>query len=145
MVDAASLATGNGARDNKVKADVLEIKLFPTVELTVEGVRGPFVDEGKSKLELDAVVNLHGQPHPMKLTADVVSHDARVTATTRFAVPYLDWGLADPSVLFLRAARIVQVEVSIVGALSGGPGPAVAQPPRQGQVPASSPRRSSSL
>jgi hypothetical protein len=41
--------------------------------------------------------------------------DHLVTATARFEVPYVAWGMKDPSNLVLRVDQTVKVEVTISG------------------------------
>jgi hypothetical protein len=42
----------------------------------------------------------------------------RVAATCRFSVPYVEWGLKDPSMLFLTVAKEVEIEVTVAGDLT---------------------------
>ena len=54
----------------------------------------------------------------------------RVTATCRFSVPYVEWGLKDPSVLFLTVGKEVEIDTAtseaeglvVVDASSGATG-----------------------
>jgi hypothetical protein len=41
-----------------------------------------------------------------------------VEATTTFVVPYVEWGLHDPSMMVLRVAKTVGVTVQAKGTLS---------------------------
>jgi hypothetical protein len=40
-----------------------------------------------------------------------------VTATTRFTVPYVEWGMKNPSRLLLRVSKQVEIEVSAKGTI----------------------------
>ncbi len=40
-----------------------------------------------------------------------------VTATAKFSVPYVAWGMKDPSNLVLRVDKIVDVDVTLAGTL----------------------------
>ena len=41
-----------------------------------------------------------------------------LSAETAFEIPYVEWGMKDPSFLFLRVAKVVEVKVSATGSLS---------------------------
>ena len=110
-VDARSAETGNGKRDKTMHADVLESQRFPTIVFRAERVEGRFVDPGHSDVRVIGVMRLHGADHPMTLPAAVDSADGHVRATLRFTVPYIEWGLHDPSILIARTAKTVNVEV----------------------------------
>jgi len=44
--------------------------------------------------------------------------DATCTAKTHFIVPYVKWGLKDPSVFILKVAKEVEIDLTLTGHLS---------------------------
>jgi polyisoprenoid-binding protein YceI len=129
VLDAARAKTGNGSRDRTLRGEVFEVERFPTIEFMPAKISGALAAEGSSQLTLHGVLRLHGDPHPLALPATVVVHGSHVTAEATFTVPYLDWGLHDPSVLFLKVARVVSVTVRADGELATAPA-AAAEPAR---------------
>lgn len=117
VLDAAHAATGNASRDRTMRGEVLEVTRFPTIEFAPATVSGTLSGDGSSQLTLHGVLRLHGEPHPLALPATVEVHGTHVTAEAKFLIPYREWGLADPSVLFLRVARVVAVTVRADGEL----------------------------
>lgn len=45
------------------------------------------------------------------------SQNGRLKADTRFSIPFVEWGLKDPSVAFLRVKKVVEVHVKAEGRL----------------------------
>jgi phage host-nuclease inhibitor protein Gam len=43
---------------------------------------------------------------------------SNLTATTHFTVPYVKWGLKDPSIFILKVAKEVDIDLKLVGRVS---------------------------
>lgn len=117
VVDAKSADTGNDGRDADMHGKVLESGRFPEVVLAVERVEGRFEREGTSRLTLHGQLSIHGKSHPVSLAAEVTAKGREVEARLAFAVPYVAWGLKDPSKFMLSVAKEVRVAVDAVGTL----------------------------
>ena len=70
-----------------------------------------------SQVTLDGTLTFHGADHKMSLPAKVEVKDGKVTAQTSFTIPYVEWGLHDPSIMILRVAKVVEVHVVAHGTL----------------------------
>ncbi len=117
-VDALSAATGNRSRDKTLQGDVLEGARFPLFVFTPERLVGTLPAAGEAKVELRGVIAMHGATHPVTLPATVVRAGDRLRLVAEFPVPYVEWGLHNPSILFLRVADVVQVRIEGEGRLS---------------------------
>lgn len=117
-VDAKSAATGNGSRDKTLHQKVLESELFPSFVFTAERVEGTVPAAGKGAIQLHGTMRIHGQDHRMVLPAELEVRGGEVTAATTFDVPYVEWGMHNPSLLMLRVADSVAVTVHAEGSLA---------------------------
>ena len=39
----------------------------------------------------------------------------QITATCHFSIPYVEWGLKDPSILFFKVAKEVEIDLTVEG------------------------------
>jgi polyisoprenoid-binding protein YceI len=117
-VDADSGDSGNKARDRKMKKEILETQAYPDIVFTPRQVKGAIASRGKSQLELDGIMVLHGQSHPMEIAIPLIVNGDTVSVDIPFEIPYVEWGLKNPSTLFLRVSEKVDINVHVVGRFS---------------------------
>jgi polyisoprenoid-binding protein YceI len=117
VIDLKTAATGNESRDKNMHGEVLESAKYPLAVFRAEKLRGAVAPSGSSQVTLDGTLSFHGADHKMSLPAQVSVKNGRVEAEAQFDVPFVAWGLRDPSVLFLRVAKVVAVKVRAVGTL----------------------------
>lgn len=141
VVDATSGDTGNEKRDGDMHAKVLESESYPHFVLTPERVEGSFSPEGTSQIVLHGSLEIHGGTHPVALSAEVRTENGRVEADGRFEVPYVEWGMKDPSKFILRVEKSVAVQVHAVGRLASGTGgeAGAGEVPMDGSSPSETP------
>lgn len=125
VLDLKSAQTGNNGRDKDMHAKVLETGKYPTATFRAEKVRGTVAPSGTSEVTLDGTLSFHGADHKMSLPAKVAVENGRLKADTQLQIPYVEWGLHDPSMFILRVAKVVDVKVHAAGTLEtagGAPG-----------------------
>jgi polyisoprenoid-binding protein YceI len=116
-VDVKSGQTGNGIRDRQMHENVLESNRYPEAVFTLSYVQGRLALDGESHVDLRGMLRIHGAEHELTVPATIkVRHDI-VTATADFTVPYVAWGMKDPSNLLLRVDKTVSVHVELNGAV----------------------------
>jgi polyisoprenoid-binding protein YceI len=114
-VDVKSAKTGDNARDRQMHESVLESERFPEAIFSPDHMTGRLASSGESPLEVHGSLRLHGSEHAITVPVRVKMENDLVTATAKFAVPYVAWGMKDPSNLVLRVDKTVEVEVALAG------------------------------
>jgi len=61
---------------------------------------------------------VHGAEHELTLPFEVEAAGGQYTATTHFQVPYVKWGMKNPSTLFLRVSDSVEIDLVATGTVT---------------------------
>lgn len=117
VADATSAETGSEGRDKDMHAKVLESARFPEISFELERVEGGFLPQGVSNPTLKGKFTIHGGTHAVSFPARVEVSGGTIKATLAFKVPYVAWGMKDPSGIVLRVGKEVPVTVEAVGTL----------------------------
>ena len=118
VVAAGSGDSGDKGRDKKMDNDVLDVPHFADVSFAPHSYTGTIAPAGDSTIQVTGTFTLHGTPHELTVPMQLHVDGARCTAKTHFDVPYVSWGLRDPSSFMLKVAKQVQVDLTLVGHLS---------------------------
>jgi YceI-like domain len=118
VVLAGSGKTGNGARDKKMNKEILQVEQHATVSFEPKSYAGVIAPSGDSTIQVTGVFTLLATPHEITIPMLVHLEDTTATAKAHFAVPYMQWGLKDPSFLFWKADRDVAIDLLLTGRLS---------------------------
>jgi polyisoprenoid-binding protein YceI len=118
VVSASSGNTGNASRDKKMLNDVLQASKFADVTFAPQNYTGTLAPTGDSTIQVTGVFTLHGAPHTITVPMQMHIDGNKLTAKTTFKVPYVEWGLKDPSWFVLKVAKEVDVTLSLVGFLA---------------------------
>jgi polyisoprenoid-binding protein YceI len=118
VVAAGSGKTGNDSRDKKMTNEVLDAPRFADVSFVPQSYQGTIATAGDSTIQVTGTLTLHGAPHDLTVPMQIHIDGANCTAKTHFIVPYVKWGLKDPSVFILKVAKEVDVNLTLVGKLS---------------------------
>jgi hypothetical protein len=118
LVDATTGESGNPDRDKRMQAEVLESNRYPAIFFHPIQVKGAFKPgEATQQLEAQGTFNIHGADHAIELPVKVEIAGDVVTTTTRFTVPYVAWGMKNPSKFLLRVGKQVDIEVTAKGTI----------------------------
>jgi polyisoprenoid-binding protein YceI len=121
IVELAGGSSGNGARDRTMQNQVLESSKYPLASMTPTGARIGASSPGARTITVDTVFTIHGADHPMQIVATLQIDGKQLTADAHFQVPYVSWGMHDPSTFILRVAKVVDVDVKAKGTVDALP------------------------
>jgi polyisoprenoid-binding protein YceI len=122
VVDAASGESGNHSRDNRMRSHVLESEKYPEVSFIPDRFEGTVDMAGTSDVKLHGVFRIHGESHELTIPVPVTARENQLDAKLNFDVPFVAWGMKDPSTMFLRVAKSVHIEIHGTGRFGpGGP------------------------
>ena len=118
LVDATTGESGNADRDKRMRDEVLESNRYPAIFFHPTQIKGAFKPgEGTQELQGEGTFNIHGADHPLELPLKVKVAAGVVTATTQFTVPYVAWGMKNPSKFMLKVSKQVQIELTAKGTI----------------------------
>jgi polyisoprenoid-binding protein YceI len=118
IVLAASGKTGNGTRDKRMYNEVLLVEKYATVSFAPKSFTGTLAPTGDSTLQVTGTFTLLGTPHEITVPLQVQLDPTTAFAKARFTIPYVQWGLKNPSFLIWKADNDVTIDLSLTGHLS---------------------------
>jgi polyisoprenoid-binding protein YceI len=115
VVDVASGNSGNGMRDKRMHKEILESARYPEAVFNADRVGGELAPRGASELDVHGVFQIHGASHEMTLHFRADVNDNEVASSTAFTIPYVQWGIKNPSNFLLRVSDKVEMNIQAVG------------------------------
>ncbi len=117
VVDALSGQSGNSMRDHRMTDDELKASAFKTISFAPTHIVGTFNATGDSTLKVHGTFTLLGTPHEIDVPMQVQVNGDQFHAVGSFPVPYVQWGLKDPSTFMIKVNKEVQIDLSLMGTL----------------------------
>lgn len=115
IVSATSGNSGDNGRDKNMHEKVLQSGQYPEVTFAPKTYQGKLAPAGDSTVQVSGVFTLHGTPHDITVPMQVHIEGSNLTAKGQFTVPYVKWGLKDPSVFILKVAKDVDIDLDLSG------------------------------
>jgi polyisoprenoid-binding protein YceI len=117
-VAAGSGNSGNQGRDKKMNSDVLDVAHFAEISFVPRGFQRNIAPTGDSTIKVTGIFTMHGTPHDLTVPMQIHIEGSTLTAKTHFTVPYVQWGLNDPSIIILKVAKVVDIDLTLEDRLS---------------------------
>ena len=118
VVDARSGQSGGSSRDSRMHSSILESPKFADIVFRPDHVEGQIPVQGKATIRVHGLFELHGQSHEMTLPMELNVEAQQIGAKTHFPVPYISWGLKNPSTFILKVNDKVDVEIAATGRIA---------------------------
>jgi polyisoprenoid-binding protein YceI len=95
--------------------EILESDKFPEIAFSPTKLTGAVAADGTSKVEVSGRFRLHGQEHDVTLPAEIKIEGKNLSITTHMDIPYIQWGLKNPSNFLLHVSDTVKIEIQARG------------------------------
>lgn len=115
IVYAPSGESGNNSRDKRMHKEILETAKYPEVIFRPTQIEGKVSQSGPSDIKLGGVFSIHGSDHDVSAQVHAELTGDHWSGTSKFEIPYVKWGIKDPSNFLLRVKPVVNVELEMSG------------------------------
>jgi polyisoprenoid-binding protein YceI len=119
VVDAGSGKSGNSIRDRRMSRDILQAHDYPEIGFTPKQVIGSVSPTGLSSVSVSGLFAIHGQSHEITVPVQIQISAGSIRATGRFAVPYVQWGMKNPSNFLFKVNDKVEIDFTAFGHIVG--------------------------
>ncbi|PYT64480.1 MAG: YceI family protein [Acidobacteria bacterium] len=119
VADATSGKSGNDGRDRKMHKDVLESGRFSEVIFRPDRITGKLDKQGESTVQMHGILVLHGSEHELTVPVQANIAGDHWTGSSKFSVPFVEWGLKNPSTWLLKVEHSVMIDLELKGAVQG--------------------------
>ena len=117
VVDALSGQSGNSTRDHRMTDDELKASTFKTISFAPTSFAGTFNPTGDSNLLVHGLFTLLGTARQIDVPMKIQVSANQLHATGIFTIPYVQWGLKDPSTFMIHVNKEVQIDLTLTGTL----------------------------
>ena len=114
---ATSGDSGNDGRDKKMHKDVLQSAQYPDVIFRPDRVEGRVAASVTSTVQVHGVFVLLGKEHELSVPVEVNLTGDQWIGTAKIAIPFIDWGLKNPSTFLLKVDHSVELQLEMRGTL----------------------------
>ena len=115
VVSATTGQSGNDSRDARMHKEILQTQKFPDAVFRAEQVEGKVARMGSSEVKLHGVLMLHGAEHEIVVLVHAQLAGDHWTGNASFEVPYIQWGMKDPSNWLLKVKPVVNIDLEMAG------------------------------
>lgn len=115
IVGSASGESANAMRDGRMRQGVLQVQRYPEIRFSPAACSGPVAINGISRVEITGLLSIHGDAHRITIPVEVQWSGKKIITTGTFIVPYVKWGMENPSRFFLKVGQNVEIDFTAAG------------------------------
>src|SRR5205823_6479896 len=108
---AASGDSGNASRDSRMHKSILESQKYPRIVFRPDHIDGQLPAQGSATVQVHGMFSIHGTDHEITVPVEMRIGPDQQAVTMHFTIPYIQWGMKNPSTLFLRVNDKVEIEI----------------------------------
>ncbi len=120
IVDATSGESGNSVRDGRMRNGILEVKQYPDIVFRPDSIIGKVNLTGDSSFSMHGKFRIHGEEHEITIPATTSIKGDLAETRLEFDIPYVKWGMKDPSALMLKVDKSVKIKIVAEGHIGRG-------------------------
>ena len=117
VADATSGKSGNDGRDRKMHKDVLESGRFGEIIFRPDSITGKLETQGEATMQVHGTFALHGSEHELTVPMQANLSGDHWSGTAKFSIPFIEWGLKNPSTWLLKVDHAVNIELELKGTM----------------------------
>jgi polyisoprenoid-binding protein YceI len=115
VVDTTNGHSGSNARDSRMHREMLESAKYPETVFRPDRADAKLKAQGTSTVQVHGIFNIHGTDHEITIPVQVEMAQNRWTASAHFEIPYVKWGIKNPSNFFLHVSQTVAIDIRASG------------------------------
>jgi polyisoprenoid-binding protein YceI len=96
---------------------VLESGRFSEVIFRPDSITGKLDTQGESTVQMHGILVLHGSEHELTVPVQANIAGDHWTGSAKFSVPFIDWGLKNPSTWLLKVDHSVRIDLELKGTI----------------------------
>ena len=112
-IDTTKISTHNKDRDKKMHREVLESARFPDIYFKPILYRGDLQLGKAGQIELVGELYIHGDSHTIEVPCSVDWQEGQLHLSANYTLPYVAWGMKDPSKFIFRVGKEAYLKMKI--------------------------------